>query len=141
MAATVIIDLYIVYCIRTDKQLIFCSGGSRISIRCEWGGGWGLIRFFEVNKIIYRTVACPERLERGGGGGAQSNFPTRDHQNILNLIGKIGKRFRHACHETRDRQKPVYRLGTGRGVGGILSAIEILKTVEKHEWTIKKKPK
>ena len=32
---------------------------------------------------IYRTVACPEKM---GGGGAQSNFPTRDHQNKFNLI-------------------------------------------------------
>ena len=29
------------------------------------------------------VVACPEKLE---WGGAQSNFPTRDHQNIFNLI-------------------------------------------------------
>ena len=29
-----------------------------------------------------RTVACSEKW----GGGAQSNFPTRDHQNIFNLI-------------------------------------------------------
>ena len=44
---------------------------------------------------------------------------------------------------SRDQRptKPVSRLGTGRGVGGSLSAIEILNTVEKHEWTIKKKPK
>ena len=43
---------------------------------------------------------------------------------------------------SRDQRptKPVSRLGTGRGVGGNLSAIEILNTVEKHEWTIKKKP-
>ena len=31
------------------------------------------------------AVECPEKLG-GGGGGAQSNFPTRDHQNIFNLI-------------------------------------------------------
>ena len=47
---------------------------------------------------------------------------------------------------SRDQRptKPVSRLGTGRGVGGNLSAIEILNTVEKHEWIIKKqktKPK
>ena len=24
--------------------------------------------------------------KNGGGGGARSNFPTRDHQNIFNLI-------------------------------------------------------
>ena len=48
---------------------------------------------------------------------------------------------------SRDQRptKPVSRLGTGRGVGENLSAIEILNTVEKHtvekhEWT-KKKPK
>ena len=34
---------------------------------------------------------------------------------------------------------PVNRLVTGKGVGGNLSAIEILNTVENHEWTIKKK--
>ena len=33
---------------------------------------------------LYRTVACPEKL--GGGGRRQSNFPTRDQQNIFNLI-------------------------------------------------------
>ena len=33
----------------------------------------------------------------------------------------------------------VNHLGTGRRVGGYLSAIEILNTVENHEWTIKKK--
>ena len=44
---------------------------------------------------------------------------------------------------SRDQRptKPASRLGTGRGVGGNLSAIEILNTVEKHEWTIKKKKK
>ena len=44
---------------------------------------------------------------------------------------------------SRDQRptKPVSRLGTGRGVGGIKSVIEILNTVEKHEWTIKKKKK
>ena len=44
---------------------------------------------------------------------------------------------------SRDQRptKPVSRLGTGRGVGGNLSAIEILNTVEKHEWTIKKTKK
>ena len=44
---------------------------------------------------------------------------------------------------SRDQRptKPVSRLGTGRGVGGNLSAIEILNTVEKHEWTIKIKKK
>ena len=30
----------------------------------------------------YNAVAIPEKL----GVGAQSNFPTRDHQNIFNLI-------------------------------------------------------
>ena len=49
---------------------------------------------------------------------------------------------------SRDQRptKPVNRLVTGRGVGwggggGNLSAIEILNTVENHEWTIKKKKK
>ena len=39
----------------------------------------------EDKYIHIRAVACPEKLGRGGGG-AQSNFPTRDHQNICNLI-------------------------------------------------------
>ena len=41
---------------------------------------------------------------------------------------------------SRDQRptKPVNRLLAGKGVGGILSAIEILNTVENHEWTIKK---
>ena len=39
---------------------------------------------------MYNAVACPEKLEGGGvgggGGGSQCNFPTRDHQNIFNLM-------------------------------------------------------
>ena len=31
-------------------------------------------------------VACPENWGKGGGGGAQSNFPIPDHQNIFHLI-------------------------------------------------------
>ena len=38
--------------------------------------------FFPVH---INAIACPEKLG-GGGGGAQCNFPTRDHQNIFNLI-------------------------------------------------------
>ena len=48
-----------------------------------------------------------------------------------------------------EKTTPVYRLVTGKkkkrggggGGGGSLGAIEILNTVEKHEWTIKKKKK
>ena len=32
-------------------------------------------------RLIIRAVACPEKL-----GGGQGIFPTRDHQNIFNLI-------------------------------------------------------
>ena len=54
----------------------------------------------------------------------------------------IHERFRHACHETRDRQRRSIVSGQEKKKGGgSLSAIEILNTVEKHEWTIKKTPK
>ena len=39
---------------------------------------------YRSSSSIYSAVACPEKL--GGGGGAQSNLPTRDHQNIFHLI-------------------------------------------------------
>ena len=32
-----------------------------------------------------RAVACLKKLGLGGGG-AQSNFPTHDHQNVINLV-------------------------------------------------------
>ena len=48
--------------------------------------------------------------------------------------------FRHACHETKDRQSRSIVSGQEEGWGvGNLGAIEILNTIEKHEWTIKKK--
>ena len=52
------------------------------------------------------------------------------------------KWFRHAYHETRDRQSrsiASWQEGVGGGGGGRgddLSAIEILNAVENHEWTI-----
>ena len=51
----------------------------------------------------------------------------------------IHLRFRHACHETRDRQSRSIASWQEWGGGGDLSAIEIVNTVENHEWTIKKK--
>ena len=42
-------------------------------------------KYFHHHLCQCRIIACTEKLG-GGGGGAQSNFPTRDHQNIFNLI-------------------------------------------------------
>ena len=40
---------------------------------------------FSSNHVTVNMVTVDLRTW-GGGGGAQSNFPTRDHQNIFNLI-------------------------------------------------------
>ena len=46
-----------------------------------------LLLLLTVNLDVFYTSKIVDGLKNwgGGGGGAQSNFPTRDHQNIFNL--------------------------------------------------------